>query len=240
MYRRKRIGKAKKYYRNMRINRGRRVGIYRNPQGYLKLIRRLPEMYVNNSAVANTPVIVDPTSSCLQIGSVTANSWGTYDISFSLQFMLSQILNSTDITTLADKYRIKSAYIRLFFNSTQASIGSTFSMPQIYHITDHDDSSVVPASQIREKMGVKFKTFKAGSYIGIKVNPKPVMNVFNTAVTNGYSLPNRSPWLDAASPNIPHYGVKGVLTNVNLPTTTAANVGFKYDISLVIEAKDFQ
>lgn len=220
----------------------RRVRRYRNATGYTKITRRLPEMWVTNTGVANTPVVVDTTGSCLQLGAPVANQLGTYDIPFSLQFMLSQLLNYGDISSsFVDKYRIKSAYIRLFFNSSNTSVGSLYSMPQVYHITDHDDSTPSTPSQVREKMGVRFKTFKnASSYIGIRCNPVPASNLYQTAVSSGYEIPKVSPWINSAYPSVPHYGVKGVLSNVNLPVNTVAQVGFKFDISLTLEAKDFQ
>lgn len=221
--------------------RGRRYGKRTSPTGYLKLVRRLPEMWVTNTGVANTPVVVDTTGSCLQLGAPVANQLGTYDIPFSLQFMLSQLLNNADIVNIADKYKIKSAYVRLFFNSSNASVGSLYSMPQVYHITDHDDSTPSTPAQVREKMGVKFKTFKnASSYIGLRVNPLPASNLYQTAVSSGYEVPRVSPWINTAYPSVPHYGIKGILSNVNLPINTTAQVGFKFDISLVLEAKDFQ
>lgn len=215
--------------------------VLKSPTGFLSCTRRLPEIFVVNSAIANTPTIIDPTANCLQLGSPVANQWGTYDIPFSLQFMLSQVINASEVTAISDKYRIKSAYIRVFFNSSNTSTGSLYSMPQVYHITDHDDSSPATPSQVREKMGTKYKTFRnASSYVGIKVNPRPVAEVYKSALTTGYSPMNRAPWLDCNTSDIPHYGVKGTLSNVNLPVNTAAQVGFKFDITLAFELKDIQ
>lgn len=232
--------KTAKYSKRRRLGRKRYVK-RKNPTGYVKLNRRLPEMWITNSSVANTPVVVDTTGSCLQLGAPVANQLGTYDLPFSLQFMLSQVLNNGDISNFADKYRIKSVYIRLFYNSSNASTGSLYSMPTVYHITDHDDSSPETPAQVREKMGVKFKTFRnASSYIGIRVNPKPADTLYQTAVSSGYEVPRVSPWINCSYPSVPHYGVKGILSNVNLPVNTSAQVGFKYDISVTLEAKDLR
>lgn len=211
------------------------------PTGYIKVVRRSPEMFITNSAVANTPVVNDTTGSCLQLGAPVPNQWGTYDLPFSAQFQLNQLLNSSDITNLADKYRIKGVYIRLFFNSSNSSVGSLYSMPQVYHVTDHDDSIVPTVGQIREKMGTKYKTFKnASTYIGIKLNPRPLGELYRSAISTGYTPLKTAPWIDCNQPDVPHYGLKGVLTNVNLPVNTVAQTGFKFDITMVIEAKDIQ
>lgn len=234
--------KSKRKVRAGAVARKRRAPRKRtSPTGYLKVIRRTPEMFITNSSVANTPVVVDSTGSCLQLGAPVPNQWGTYDLPFSTQFMLSQVLNSSDITNIADKYRIKACYIRLFFNSSNSSVGSAYSMPQVYHITDHDDSTVPTVNQVREKMGVKYKTFKnASSYIGIKLNPRPLGELYKSALSTGYSPLKSAPWIDCNNNDVPHYGLKGVLTNVNLPATSVAQTGFKFDITLVIEAKDIQ
>lgn len=234
--------KSKRKARSGAVARKRRAQRKRTAStGYIKIVRRSPEMFITNSAVANTPVVVDTTGSCLQLGAPVPNQWGTYDLPFSTQFALNQVLNSSDITNISDKYRIKACYIRVFFNSSNSSVGSAFSMPQMYHIVDHDDSTVPTVAQVREKMGVKYKTFKnASSYIGIKLNPRPLAEIYKSALTTGYSPMTSAPWLDCNNPDIPHYGLKGVFTNVNLPATPTSQVGFKFDISLVIEAKDIQ
>lgn len=233
--------KSTKQAKRARVYRRRKAVAKKNRTGYLKIVRRLPEMFITNTSTINTPQVIDSTGSCLQLGSPVLNQWGTYDLPFSTQFSLAQLINASDITNIADKYRIKAVIIRLFYNSTNSAVGSLYSMPQVYHITDHDDSTVPTPNQVREKMGVKYKTFKnASSYIGIRVNPRPVQELYNSAISTGYSPMNKAPWIDCNSPNIPHYGVKGILTNVNLPTTANAQVGFKFDVSLVVEAKDIQ
>lgn len=233
----RRAFKPKRRYGRKRYVRKRAAA----PRGHIRINRRLPEMFITNSSVTNTPVVVDTTGSCLQLGAPVPNQWGTYDLPFTLQFMLSQVLNNSDIVSIADKYKIKSAYVRIFFNSGTTSVGSAYSMPQVYHIIDQDDSTPITPAQLREKMGVKYKTFKnESSYIGIKVRPVPNMTVYNTALSSGYAIPSKSMFLDCNSPSVPHYGVKGVLTNVNLPATSVAQVGFKFDISVTLEARDIQ
>lgn len=223
--------------------------MYRSPNGRLTLLRKLPEISICSSGTEGVAVLNQTLSSgapvCVTIGTPT-ESLGTtgtsvsYDIPFSLQFALSQIINHTDITNLADKYRIAGAYVRFFHNHTGSSGLSTASQPFLQYITDHDDSNVPTISQLREKMGVKFKTFKnQSSYVGLKCRPKPTRLIYSTALLNGYETPKYSPYLDVATDGIPHYGIKGVISNMPLP----ANAGIeamKVDVTLLIQAKDFQ
>lgn len=216
----------------------------RTGQGYLKLIRKLPEIAITNTGVG-TCALTDPTGSCVSItnlGLSLGASAYLYDVAFAIKFRLDQIINSGDITTFADKYRIKGAYVRFYYNNSNSSTGTVGGMPFVQYITDHDDA-IVPSSAnvLREKMGVKLKTFKSGpSYIGMKVIPRPTRQVFATGVLTGYEQPVRSVWLDCASNNVEHYGIKGVISQLYLPSPATAQCMMKVDVALVIEAKDFQ
>lgn len=216
----------------------------RTGQGYLKLIRKLPEIAVTNTG-AGTVAVTDPTGSCVSItnlGLSLGASANLYDIAFSMKFRLDQIINSGDITSFADKYRIKGAYVRVYYNNSNSSTGSLGGMPFLQYVTDHDDG-VVPSSAnaLREKMGVKFKTFQnASSYIGIKVNPTPTRQVFATGILSGYEIPSKSVWLDCGTPNVEHYGIKGVISQLYLTAPASAQQMLKFDVALVVEAKDFQ
>lgn len=243
----RKVGRMGGYTLGGRINRYKYMKYRRNRTGYIKIIRKLPEIAYSNSNVAGIGTVTDPTGTCLNatilgstIGSVAANN--LYDIGFSLNFRLDQVINSADITALVDKYKIKGAYVRVYYNNSNSSSSTQGGMPLVQYITDHDDK-LVPLSQnsLREKMGVKFKTFQnASSYIGMKCRPVPNKTVFATGILNGYEVPSRPVWLDAANTNIEHYGIKGILSSVYLPANTSAASLFKFDIALVIEGKDFQ
>lgn len=219
----------------------------RTGKGYVKLIRKLPEIAYANGNISGTAAITDPTGTCLNatILGLTAGAAAAsnlYDIAWSLNFRLDQVINYTDITALADKYKIKGAYVRVYYNNSNSSSSTQGGMPVVQYVTDHDDK-LVPSSvnALREKMGVQFKTFKnASSYVGIKVIPRPNREVFASGVITGYETPSRPLWLDCANPNIEHFGVKGILSSVYLPANGTAASLFKFDIALVVEAKDFQ
>lgn len=216
----------------------------RSGKGYVKVIRKLPEIAVTNTGVG-TVAVTDPTASCVQItnlGLSLGASANLYDVAFSMKFRLDQVINSTDITGFADKYKIKGAYVRVYYNNSNSSTGSLGGMPFLQYITDHDDATVPSsANSLREKMGVKLKTFSnASSYIGIKCNPKPTREVFATGILTGYEQPTKSLWLDCNNPNVEHYGIKGVISQLYLTAPASAQQMLKFDVALVVEAKDFQ
>lgn len=218
-------------------------------QGGVKIIRKLPEIVMSSSGSAGTTTLTQNLNAgapvCVSLGTPTLSVGATgtatsYDIPFSLQFSLNQLLNHTDVTNLCDKYKIKGAYVRMFYNHSSAAANSTAGMPYIQSITDHDDSNVPTIATLREKMGVKLKTFKnASTYIGLKCKPLPNRQIYSSALVNGYEIPKYAPWLDCATDAIPHYGIKGVISGFNLPASAGVE-RLVFDVALVIVGKDIQ
>lgn len=208
----------------------------------MSIIRKCKEFSIENSTTANTPVLCQDggknnyTGNILQIGNLQADAGGSYCIPFSMQFSLDQLLNYTDITGFADQYKIKAIYVRVYYNHTTSSAGSVNSMPYLQYITDHDDSTVPTLSALREKMGVKMKTFRQGGYIGMKVNPKT--SVLQTGSATASLL--TSGWTNSNVPSVLYYGIKGCVSNINLPVTSTAQHAVKFDVAYHVVAKDFQ
>lgn len=223
-------------YRGRLYKRGRKTGsIY--------LTRKLLEMAISNSGTTGGVTLVDPSATCLQVGA-TALSVGSsqgYDVPFSLRFRLDQIINSSEIQALCDKYKIVGAYLRIYYNKSGSAAGATAGMPYVEYITDHDDANVPTVSFLREKMGVHLKTFaNASSYIGMKCIPKPTREIYATGIATAYELPTKPIWIDMGNPSVEHYGIKGVLHNVFLPNGNALTEVFKFDVTLKIVGKDIQ
>lgn len=218
-------------------------------KGKIIVVRKLPEIAISSTATAGTALLTQNLTPgapvCVTLGTPTLSvgSSGTstsYDIPFSLQFALSQIINHTDITNLCDKYRIAGAYVRFYYNHTGSSGNSTAPFPYMQYITDHDDSNVPTIAQLREKMGLKFSTFQnQSSYIGMKCRPVPTGLVYSSALASGYTVPKYAPFLDCATDGVPHYSIKGVISNFNLPASAGIEV-MKVDVALKIVAKDIQ
>lgn len=162
----------------------------------------------------------------------------TYDLPFAMKFNMAQIINASDLTNISDKYKLLKTKVRVYFNSNQNSIQSSNSLPQITYMTDQDDAQIPTASQVREKMGAKIKYFNSKNYVEMVCYPKPVAEVYGSTLTTAYS-PGRRFWIDCNNATAEHYGIKGVLQNVNL-TSTAFQVGFKFDVEHTVVAKDIQ
>lgn len=227
-----------------RVVRRRRARLSRYPRnrsGFIKVIRKVGDCFIQNAAIAGTIQVNDTTGTMLNVLASSPVSTGfanTYDIPFAMKFCLSQILNSSDITNICDRYKIKKTVIRIYFNSNGNSVQSSYSLPQITYVPDYDDASIPTPAAVREKMGAKIKYFNDKNFVTIVLYPRPVSEIYNNGVTTAYA-PKNQQWIDCAYPSVEHYGLKGVLQNVNL-TSSPFQVGFKWDVEHTIYGKDIQ
>lgn len=236
--------KSKKSNQKKKSNMGFKMSrmVKLQDKGYISLWRRLPEIYLTNTSINGAVQLTDPTGSCLQLGTPTLTQMGTYDVPFSMVFKISQLINYTDLLNLADAYKIKCVEIKIYYNSNTNSVNSSASLPQLTYIQDHDDATVpATVTALREKSGLKYKFFNSKNFVKIRVYPRISNVVFNTGITNAYSPATKSQWVDSAYINTEHYGIKGVINNFSLPANTGGiQVGFKYDINVLVAGKDFQ
>lgn len=220
----------------------------RNKNGYAKIIRKVQPIFSQNSGVGTvqlyeqvlaTGTVAPYTSDLVQFGTPAVGISGAYDVPFSIKFRLSDLVNSTELITIADKYRIKGAYVRIIPSSTEHLMSSIYSRTYIEYYTDHDDASPPSLAQLRERMGMKTKTFTNGRYVGIKCRPAVNSIIYKNATSTG-NAPTWGKWLDNADNAVEHYGIKGVIRGYNLVNPTSLKSSFMFDIALVVELKDFQ
>ena len=220
----------------------RRFRAARTSKGFLKLVRKLPEIYATTTNSNPGLTIQDPTSTCLQLGAPILDPNGvTYSYPFVLTFQLNQIINHTDITNLCDAYKLKYVNVGCTYQCTQTSVTSSTIMPNITWITDHDDNTLpVSVNNLREKMGSKMRTFGMNKLLKIGVKPRVAAPVYN-GVLSAYSIP-KPQWLNSTYDAVPHYAIKGILNNVSvgLIGSVLPFTSFKFDVTTTILAKDFQ
>lgn len=185
----------------------------------------------------------DPTGTCLNLGTPTyiTGTDNCYDVPFSMSFRLSQLMNSGDITTLADSYKIVNALVKIHANWNMGGTNQTSAIPWVEYIQDYDDATVPAISDLREKMGTKNKYFNASKpTVLMGVRPKFADTIFNNGVTSAYAVGNKREWINSTYGGVEHYGIKGVLHNVQLPGSGSGGSLFNWDVSLKVVAKDFQ
>lgn len=247
VYRRRRYGLKRKA---PKVRRGRfykrragRMARAGGRTGGMFIVRKLPQFVTQNilGFAGSYGVPAGQLSTCLQLGAVTASPAGgnIYDVPFALQFRMGDLVNSTELQNVFDKYKITSAKIKV---QTTLNIAqqNTVPLPFIDYVSDKDDWTPLSVSDFREKMGVKTKYFSGNRpAITMGVKPVPAAEVYNSITFTGYAVPGRAPFINMAYPDVPHYGIKGVIRNLYLP----ANVGeasLTWDVSLGLALKDVQ
>jgi len=75
----------------------------------------------------------------------------------------------------------------------------------------------------------------------MKLRPKVAALVYGDTTTSGYAIPMRPTWLNTSYPTVPHYSLKGYLSNVYCPSITdkTQSTLFTYDITYNVTGKDF-
>lgn len=234
-YRMRRLRRRRNLYKAKKLARG---------NGYLKMIRKLPIITASNLlGIAGNLQATDPTGTCLALGTPVAKTGYTqiYDVPFSMKFSLDQVVNYVELTAIADMYKLKNVMVRLEcpFNVAQAPGGTATPLPYIEYIQDHDDDGVPNVASFRERMGLTTKYFSSSKpKITMGVNPKTTTLLYQSGIANGYSV-SKQVFINATSPAVPHYGIKGVLRNVWIPAV-ANGSPFTFDISTKFVLKDIQ
>lgn len=238
VYRKKKASmpRRKRVYRRRKVMRRQR-----NRLGYFKLVRRTAENTITNT---NTLGISNLTGTVIAMGTPstsTAALPGFYDIPCSAAFRLGDILNSGDITSLFDKYRMKWVKINIYCTSTTAAVTSLAQLPSMIYSIDEDDQSVPTVAALREKMGSKQRMFYPGKPISIFMRFPKVQRQLDTdsLISSGNEVA-RAPWINCSYSTVPHFGLKFALLDVNLNTTSTSYTKFKFDITYCVEAKDAQ
>lgn len=234
--------KRKSVVRRRRVNRKRPAR-----SGVIRLIRRCAEQNIYNTA---TTAVAAASGSVVTIGTPyqTPPFAGStyYNIPFSIDTQLLDILGYTEFTAIADKYKINWVKVRVFATSNTASAGGTSQLPSILWSEDGDDA-VVPASTttglqaLREKMNSKYRQFKQnGSAISMFYKPMIAVGVGNSSGGTSNAQVKSAPFIDCNNVDIPHYGVKGYLQDVNLASTASVYTQFKFDVLMSVTLKDIQ
>lgn len=150
----------------------------------------------------------NPTTSATYFNSSTSNL--TADPCFGMFFTLNDIPQVSTFTALYDQYRFKRITVNFIptVNITgpqNAANSVNQNCNQIFVAVDHDDASVVsPLTSLFEYEDVKLHNTM--EQFSVSFIPHVAAAVYSGAFT---SFANQTtPWLDCASPNIQHYGIK--------------------------------
>lgn len=239
--RRTRTSKPRKYMRYGR-RRVRKIGRL----GGLRVVRKCVEQNVYNTAVAGTAAA---SGSVVAIGAAFASpTFGApyYNIPFAADFQLSDLINYTELTAIADKYKINWVKVKVYSTSNTASTGGASQLPSMLWSIDEDDSVTPPSNNagmnaLKEKMGIKYRFFKNnGSGINIFWKPRVAREIMDAAGAAVGAEVSPARFNNCSFPNIPHFGLKGYLQDVNLAVTPGVLTQFKFDVTMSVTLKDIQ
>lgn len=233
-------GKGKKATGARRRPALRRKWWLRKTSGGFFVRRRVPLFGLRGNTSIPGGMTSDNTS-VLDLGAPVASASGgtnLYDIPFSMKFQLNHLDTYTDISNIADKYKLLGVAIRLTTANISLGAGAGLVMPYIEWCQDHDDNSIPTQSLISQKMGVRNLGFNTRGQATLYCKPVPAPALYNGAL-NAYSVPKKSPFINSTYVDVPHYGIKGIFRSIYLPgTLNTANISV--DAQYSVYAKDLQ
>lgn len=150
---------------------------------------------------------------------------------FSYSFTLSDLPDYTEYTKLFDQFRINMVKIYFIPNGNVNQIDPVIATQPsdywncIYTAIDTNDTTAPNNDNVLRQ----YSTFKFSPNLKIHkriVYPKPLIELYKSAVTTGYSnLPNsQKMWVSTNDSTIPYYGIKGGFDN---PTATNGYLYYK-------------
>ena len=150
--------------------------------------------------------------------------------------------NITEFTALFDQYKIRSCTIDMRFANNNSSINSpSTSLPVLYYADDMDDVSPLTQNALQQYGRCKTTMLGTGAkeFTRHRVVPKPLVQLYETGVSTGYSNPIKPIWIDCNDATVPHYGVKICWDNGMDTAVADTNIGvISFITTYVIEAKN--
>lgn len=147
---------------------------------------------------------------------LTANASGEMPVAFN--FNLQDMVNSSELTTLYDQYRIDFVTVQITWspknvNQTNFNVGpNLMSCPVVYYSKDYDDNTF-PTTLTAFKERGNIRSLRISPLRKYKISLKPAVQnaVIRDATVVPPLLSTNPVWnkkLDCAAANIPHLGLK--------------------------------
>jgi len=156
------------------------------------------------------------------------NPSAVLDQAFAFQFTLNDVPNVSEFTVLYDSYCIsKVIMICIPVGNTGITNATNNQTSTIAHVIDYDDANVPSTmNELMQYAAVKVRT--CNTQFSISLIPRVAVEIYKTAVTTGYGVGPEKAWLDCANADIPHYGIKMVMTPGSAAFLSQYQVYFKY------------
>jgi hypothetical protein len=155
-------------------------------------------------------------------GSVTA------EVDGAIAFSLGSLPDYTEFTALFDTYRI--LHVKIAFYPLFIDTSATVPYPPIITAIDYDDNNTLAYSVLQEYDTALVSN--SGTYFDRVLTPRIALAAYSGTFTS-YSQPKAGTWVDCASPNVTHYGLKYAL-----PITGAANAVWQVELTYDLQFRD--
>lgn len=166
--------------------------------------------------------------------------------SYACALTLDLFPDYTEFTKLFDQYKVLS--MTLTFKPIQrvsltATTGNQCCGAIHYSVIDYDDQvlhtpSNVGVQELRQKSGFRevdyFRNFKRTCV------PRQAMAAYNTSALFSSYANMKSQWCDAASPNILHFGFKGIIEVFAPNFSVATDLWFRPELTVYLACRDVQ
>lgn len=215
--------------------------------GGFTIVRKVGDIWLSNSQTSGVPLIGgEKGSSILTLGTPEANPifGGVYSLPFSMEFHLNDLSQYIDIQGICDRYKIVDVKVKAMYNATAvqgSSVSASFPsfMPFIKYVTDQDDASVQPTTEMNAKMGLRSKTLAQGKLVSLRCKPR-VAPLLYSGTTSAYAVPGKPQWINSGYVDTPHYGIKGYLENFVLQSNAQATSCVTFELTYTVKVKDLQ
>jgi hypothetical protein len=141
-------------------------------------------------------------------GFTTSNVASTF---YSLAFQLANFSQASEYTSLFDQYKIEQ--IEVWFEPQVSQSTAISNVGELFTCVDLDDANIpTTVGQVESKQNSLLTGGMDGHYH--KWRPHNAVAMYNGAFTAYGNV--LSQWIDAASPNVQHYGFKAAASNTSV------------------------
>lgn len=147
------------------------------------------------------------------------------DQGFATVFALNFLPNSSDFTSLFDQYRIDKVEQVFEMDIADGTLNSTTRWPRITICPDFNNQAA-PLSEdaiLSYEQARQYQFSTSERRFSVILRPQIASTVYRTGVTSAYEM-KPSGWLDVATNDVPHYGLRYWIANYNTTSFGASNV----------------
>lgn len=138
------------------------------------------------------------------------------DQGYATVFLLSALPNFAEFTALFDQYRIEKVSMTFVIDIADGSLNSTTKWPRLTIAPDYNNQSA-PSSEDTLLQYPQCQVYQFSEFnreVTVHIKPKVAATVFRTGITSAYTMQTPG-WLDVATSDVPHYGLRYFISNHN-------------------------